>query len=187
MKCAYGLASSCEGLSHKLLCSTCLPASHAHTAHGSLRHSSESAYLSAAHPPPSQRPPSLVCRLLSKNQSTAFDPRPCWCLNREYVRATAMREPPADSPEPPLRRKLAQATHSRARAVMGVCTHRALRVAFSVPRCLLKAESPRMLRRLVGRHRPGAPWTAFVAYRRGWERGLSRARAASEIERASHR
>ncbi|CAJ1370382.1 unnamed protein product [Effrenium voratum] len=31
-------------------------------------------------------------RLLSRNQSTCFDDRECWCLDSEYQRATAMKE-----------------------------------------------------------------------------------------------
>ncbi|CAK9075019.1 unnamed protein product [Durusdinium trenchii] len=38
-------------------------------------------------------------RLLTRNQSTCFDHRTCWCLPKEYERATAMKEAPIQSPE----------------------------------------------------------------------------------------
>ncbi|CAE7824246.1 Ank2 [Symbiodinium sp. CCMP2592] len=39
-------------------------------------------------------------RLLTRNQSTCFDPRSCWCLGSEYSRARAKMEAPPDSPQP---------------------------------------------------------------------------------------
>lgn len=38
-------------------------------------------------------------RLLTRNQSTCFDPRHCWCLPSEYERATAKKEAPETSPD----------------------------------------------------------------------------------------
>jgi len=39
-------------------------------------------------------------RLLTENQSTAFDPRRCWCLDAEYAKAEAMKEAPPSSSAP---------------------------------------------------------------------------------------
>ncbi|CAK0795422.1 unnamed protein product [Prorocentrum cordatum] len=39
-------------------------------------------------------------RLLSNNQSTAFDPRPCWCLEARYWQASAAREAAPADPAP---------------------------------------------------------------------------------------
>eukprot|EP00658_Telonema_sp_P-2_P037707 TRINITY_DN27114_c0_g1_i1.p1 TRINITY_DN27114_c0_g1~~TRINITY_DN27114_c0_g1_i1.p1 ORF type:complete len:284 (+),score=28.70 TRINITY_DN27114_c0_g1_i1:369-1220(+) len=37
-------------------------------------------------------------RLLARNQSTSFDPRPCWCLPHRYAGAAAMAEAGSDAP-----------------------------------------------------------------------------------------
>eukprot|EP00933_Yihiella_yeosuensis_P041862 TRINITY_DN36268_c0_g1_i2.p1 TRINITY_DN36268_c0_g1~~TRINITY_DN36268_c0_g1_i2.p1 ORF type:complete len:236 (+),score=42.83 TRINITY_DN36268_c0_g1_i2:194-901(+) len=38
-----------------------------------------------------------LLRLLARNQSTCFDSRSCWCLDKAYSRATAKREAPPNS------------------------------------------------------------------------------------------